>query len=231
MGRQIFISYSKKDAEIANRIAGDLEKAGLNTWVDREIGGGQQWRRTIEKSIEESAEMIVLISKNSLESRWVQHESSVAYGLDKSIVPVLIGKLPEENHFVWMDEIQYIDLFNPSYEEGFVEVLKALTPPNPVQDLLDQQMIAYRQTGDLIGAAMLEVIEEAHGTLTITPEQEALIAESAQTVTFRRRLLRGGVGLVIALVVVAIVAIGAVIQADGQRSQLVQRCPFPLPYP
>ena len=39
--------------------AEDLEAKGLNVWIDREIGGGQQWRRTIEQNIHESSEMIV----------------------------------------------------------------------------------------------------------------------------------------------------------------------------
>lgn len=41
MARQIFISYSKKDAPFALKLADELEKKGLNVWVDREIGGGQ----------------------------------------------------------------------------------------------------------------------------------------------------------------------------------------------
>jgi YVTN family beta-propeller protein len=226
MARQIFISYSKRDAEFALQLAADLEDAGHEIWIDREIEGGQQWRRTIEKAVQDSVAMIVVISKNSIKSRWVQHEGSVAYGLGKSLYPILLDEIEGENPFVWMDEIQWVDFANNPYKEGFRQLLEGLTPPNPIQDLLDQQMTAYRQTGDLLGEAMLVVIEEARSTLLITPEEEELIEMSAKALRFRRRLLQGGLGLVIALVVVAIISVGAMIQAGNQRDTLVETKDF-----
>lgn len=221
MARQIFISYSKLDARFALKLAEELESAGLNVWIDREIGGGQQWRRTIEQNLHDSSEMIVVVSKQSLASRWVQHESSIAYGMGKQLIPVLIEEIGEDSSFVWMDEIQYIDFVNQPYEVGYKALISALSPPNPVQDLLDQQLIAYRQTGDLIGDAMLTVIEDARETLIITPEEEVLIKESAEAHRFRRQILRGGISLVVFLVVIAIVAVAAVFEASNQRSLLV----------
>ena len=70
MARQIFISYSKKDRKFANKLADDLEKNDHRIWIDREIGGGQQWRKTIEQNLDDSASMIVVVSKNSTKSRW-----------------------------------------------------------------------------------------------------------------------------------------------------------------
>ena len=221
MARQIFISYSKLDAAFALKLAEDLENAGLDIWIDREIGGGQQWRRTIEENIQASTEMIVIVSKNSAASRWVQHESSIAYGIDKKLVPILIEEIGESSPFVWMDEIQYIDFVNDAYDIGFKELLSVLSPPNPIQDLLDQQLVAYRQTGDLIGEAMLTVIEDARSKLIITPEEEELIKKSAEAISIRQRLMRGGVSLVVLLVVIAVFAIAAVFEASTQRTMLV----------
>jgi YVTN family beta-propeller protein len=221
MARQIFISYSKQDAEFAFKLASDIENAGYHVWIDREIGGGQQWRRTIEKNIQDSTEMVVIISKNSVQSRWVQHESSIAFGLNKPLIPVLLEPVSAPYRFVWMDEIQFIDFYSTEYEIAFQQLLKALAPPNPIQDLLDQQVIAYRQTEDLIGDAMLDVIEGARNTLVITDEAEELIQRSAKALRFRRDLLRSGIGIVIILVFVALISIISMIQAGNQRDHLV----------
>ncbi len=216
MARQIFVSYSKKDAPFAFKLAAELEAAGYRIWIDREIGGGQQWRRTIEQNLKDSSGMIVVVTNNSVQSRWVQHESSVAIGLDKFVVPLLIEDISPMDRFVWMDEIQFIDFTKLSYEDGFEELLKSLSPPNPVQDLLDEQMHAHRETGDLIGAAMLEVIEGERGKLAVTPEAEDLIATSAKQVRFQRLLLRGVAGLVTLLVLLAIASVGFMVRTGQQ---------------
>jgi hypothetical protein len=149
----IFISYSKKDKDFAWKLANDLAATGRDVWIDREIGGGAQWRRAIQQALRDAGEVIVIISPNAVKSEWVLHEGSVASGLEKPLFPVLyqpVDKLP-----IWMEEIQYTDFTNKDYDTAFKQLVDALTPPNPLQDLLDQQVSAYRQTGELIGEALL----------------------------------------------------------------------------
>lgn len=219
MARQIFVSYSKKDANFAFKLVEGIEAEDHRVWIDREIGGGQQWRQTIEQSVKDSSEMIVIISKNSVASRWVQHESSMAYALDKKLVPVVIDEESLANlNFAWIDEIQYIDFTKYSYDHALALLLKSLAPPNPLQDMLDQQLVAYRQTGDLMGEALLSLVEEGRNTLIISEDAESLIADSERTVQFRRQLYRGGIGVVVVLAILALFFFGASIQSGRQAA-------------
>lgn len=173
MTNHIFISYSKKDSDFALKLADDLSAAGFKTWIDRSLSVGEDWRKTIEKNLQEASDVIVVLSPNAIESRWVQHEGSLAYGWRKRIYPLLIAQI--DNFPIWAEEFQYIDFAQISYLESFNNLKEILTPPNPIQDLLDQQVIIYRQTGDLIGENLLAVIEDAQDTLTISDEAASLL--------------------------------------------------------
>ena len=111
--------------------------------------------------------VIVVLSKNAIASKWVQHEGSIAYGLKKQMYPVLIEELPPDELPIWMSKFQYHSFVNVDYEPAFEMLNAVLTPPNPIQDLLEQQVNAYWQTGELMGAAILQVIEESRITLRI----------------------------------------------------------------
>ncbi len=222
MAGHTFISYSKKDAGFAFKLADDLEKQGFSVWIDREIGGGERWRSSIIKALREANEVVVVLTPDARESEWVMHEGSVASGLEKPIYPLLLQPVPKLP--IWMEELQYIDFVRNDYDTALKSLLNVLTPPNPLQDLLDQQVSTYRQTNDLIGEALLRVLDEGRDSLTITPEAEALIERSKRAVAYRRRLIRGGMGVVALLVIIAILsaitAIGANASADVVRNNL-----------
>jgi hypothetical protein len=173
MTEQIFISYSKKDSDFAHKLADDLSAVGFRIWIDRSIGGGELWRETIEKNLKASGEVVIVVSPNSMSSEWVKHEGSLAYGWEKQLYPILIepvGNLPP-----WLEEYQWIDFINLPYKTAVNALISALTPPNPVQDLLNQQVQVYQQTGELIGEAILRVVDEARETLVINDEAKELI--------------------------------------------------------
>jgi hypothetical protein len=70
---KIFISYSKKDRGLAHILADDLEAAGFKIWIDRSLGGGDLWRETIENNLRKAEEVVIVVSPNSMASKWVQH--------------------------------------------------------------------------------------------------------------------------------------------------------------
>ena len=55
--RQVFISYSRRNQEIVDRIAAALESAGLSVWIDRAaIKAGKSWRvQIVQGDIQDSA--------------------------------------------------------------------------------------------------------------------------------------------------------------------------------
>ncbi len=73
----VFISYSHKDEVWKDRLVthlGVLEHQGLlQTWNDRNIGAGDEWFEEIRKGIDAARVAVLLISANSLTSRFILH--------------------------------------------------------------------------------------------------------------------------------------------------------------
>jgi hypothetical protein len=116
MAGHIFISYSKKDREFAWKLADDLAKAGHDVWIDRSLQVGEEWEQTIEKQLAEADEVIVVLSRIAITSKWVQHEGSIAYGLKKRMYPVLIEEVSVDDLPIWMSKFQYHNFVNEDYD-------------------------------------------------------------------------------------------------------------------
>ena len=65
---KIFLSYDREDLPTARKLAGALEQSGHSVWWDRHIKGGLQFASEIEQALEAADVVIVLWSKNSVES-------------------------------------------------------------------------------------------------------------------------------------------------------------------
>lgn len=85
----IFLSYAREDEQQAQQIAHQLEATGLTVWWDRKIPAGMTWRQVIERSLNEMGCMVVLWSRSSVASTWVNEEAEEGRVREK-LVPVLI---------------------------------------------------------------------------------------------------------------------------------------------
>ena len=81
----IFISYAHEERDFAQQLADVLNKAGLEVWWDRELYAGEDFGEMIQREIRQAAAVIVMWSKNSVKSRWVQGEASLADELQKLV--------------------------------------------------------------------------------------------------------------------------------------------------
>ena len=87
----IFISYSRKDLDSAEKIVNALAKDNLETWIDwKNIPPGEQFTIEIEHGIEGSDVFLFLISPDSVKSDWCEKEIIIAINNGKRIIPILI---------------------------------------------------------------------------------------------------------------------------------------------
>jgi adenylate cyclase len=88
---RIFLSYARDDADSARRLAQAVRDAGHEVWWDEHISGGSRFTSAIDQALKNAEAVIVLWSRVSVESAWVQDEA--AEGRDSGrLVPVLIGE-------------------------------------------------------------------------------------------------------------------------------------------
>lgn len=89
----MFLSYSRQDLQLARRLRTDLEALGVSLWSDDDISPGDSWGPVIEDQLTKAVAVIVLLTPNSLRSRWVVEEWRGGLARDRSIIPVLADGL------------------------------------------------------------------------------------------------------------------------------------------
>src|SRR6266513_6269616 len=91
----IFISYSRQDHNLVDKIIRVLAKAGAKVWIEREgIAGGVKWRREIVEAIAAADAVLLAMSQNSVKSDNVRKELDLAEESKKPIFPVEMERTP-----------------------------------------------------------------------------------------------------------------------------------------
>lgn len=79
MSNKVFISYSHADKTFVDWLINELGQHQVNLWYDNdEIKAGDSIKKKIEEGIEASSTIIIVFSKNSINSDWVQFEYNSA---------------------------------------------------------------------------------------------------------------------------------------------------------
>lgn len=87
--RHVFISYSRSDTEIMERVKATLQAHEINVWTDVGIVyGTPNWQVAIEKAIEDSACIICILTPDAKGSRWVREELVYATFHEKPVYMV-----------------------------------------------------------------------------------------------------------------------------------------------
>jgi hypothetical protein len=91
----VFLSYASSDRDRIRFIVEALEREGFSVWWDRNIRVGKSFSRIIKAKIDSAKCVVVVWSKTSVFSTWVEAEASRASKQEK-IVPVLIDDVLED---------------------------------------------------------------------------------------------------------------------------------------
>ena len=139
MKYDVFISYSRKDSEIANLICKAFDENDITFFIDRQgIGGGLEFPAVLAKAIRDSKVFLFLASRNSYCSKFTQSE--IVYAFNKKnksdIIPYIIdgSTLPDELEFTF-SAINWRNLKDHPIETVLVDdVLSRLGKNRPIKD-------------------------------------------------------------------------------------------------
>jgi len=90
----LFLSYARDDRPRAEKLADVLTTAGYTVWWDALIEGGAQYATSIRQALETADVVIVLWSKNSVESDWVRDEAALGRDRHRLVPLTLDGTAP-----------------------------------------------------------------------------------------------------------------------------------------
>lgn len=129
---KVFIAYAEEDYAAVERLYHDLAEHGFDPWLDKKkLLPGQNWPRSIERSIEIADFFIACFSHHGVGKRGF-FQAELRYALDCA------ARLPLDDVFfipVRLEEcrvpvqianrIQYVDLF-PRWERGLRRILAVM---------------------------------------------------------------------------------------------------------
>lgn len=124
--KQVFISHATKDAEFAHRLADDLQRRGVQVWIAPDsIQPGESWVSAIERGLQESSHMVVVLTPAALDSQWVKKETEIAITLERKrniqIIPLDIEQCAVPLLLSSYQMISFSD-----YNAGFKQLTKTL---------------------------------------------------------------------------------------------------------
>jgi len=154
-----FVSYSGADKPFVERLGRSFRAVGVNYWVDyREIRVGDSITDQISKGLRDAGNLVVVLSRASVKSRWVSEEINAAYmamveGMGVRLCPALIESCDVP---VLLRTRRYAD-FTKDYRLGFRELIEGLIPDYTTR----QELNALRREVDLAIARIVQGASKA----------------------------------------------------------------------
>ncbi|HEY6340323.1 MAG TPA: toll/interleukin-1 receptor domain-containing protein [Bryobacteraceae bacterium] len=137
---KIFLSHASEDRVFVNTLALDLKGRGFDVWYSEwELGVGDSLASAIQRGIREASWLVVVLSPDSVRSRWVREELNAGFARQLAeervyILPVLHKdcEIP-----IFLRDWIYAD-FRTDYSSGLQKLLWTLTlryhPPRAQSD-------------------------------------------------------------------------------------------------
>jgi len=127
---KVFLSYSREDAAAAKQLAESIARAGHKVWWDHEIEGGSRFTAEIDRELKGADAVVVIWTKASVESAWVQDEA--AEGRDNGrLVPIILGTDKPPLGFRQFQSIDFGDWNGDGDPPALDTLLRAIAQKGP----------------------------------------------------------------------------------------------------
>ena len=106
--KRAFISYSRSESVLVDELADRLNHAGVDTWIDYlHLVPGSSWSDQIDRGIDESDVIVVVVSPRAVESSHVVNEFDRGIAAGKRVILAIAEPTPLPSH---LDECEWVDV-------------------------------------------------------------------------------------------------------------------------
>ncbi len=127
LGTEIFVSYSRKDADFARQLNTSLQEAGKTTWFDQEsISTEVDFEKEIYKRIDGADNFVFVISPDAVDSEYCEREVNYASEQNKRFISVLHRETLPETMPEALRKINWIDFKDTEFDKSFPELVQAI---------------------------------------------------------------------------------------------------------
>ncbi|WP_417519909.1 toll/interleukin-1 receptor domain-containing protein [Minwuia sp.] len=230
---KVFLSYSRRDRERAQRIADVLRERHFGVFRDTDdILPTEEWRGRLEQLIAEADTVVFLLSPHSAASEVCAWEVDLARSLNKRIAPIVIEEVPAEDIPEPLTHLNFIFCTERDrFEDAVDSLVSALgTDIDWIREHTRMAGLARRWQDQGKPARLLlrgQDIADAERwrdgrpreAPVLTEAQSGFIAESRRQALRRQRWWIGGsFGVAAATLALAAVAVWQGQEADRQRA-------------
>ncbi len=226
----VFVSYSRRDADFVQRMASSLEERGKSVWIDTQgIADTEVFPQALRSAIEGSDAFLFVITPDSVASDFCEQEVTYARSLEKRIVPALRAPVPdpaipeEIRHRNWIPFTEAEDV-----DASLDRVVRALDTDLAACKEHTRWLVKAlewdaedRDRSFLLRGSELKAAESWLAGTSPEAEPAPTTVQSEYVLASRRAAARRQRTLVTASLVVAVVAVGVGVVALVPRNQAV----------
>lgn len=168
----VFISYSRKDSEVVNKICKAFDKEGITYFIDRQgLAGGTEFPDQLANAILNCNKLLFVASKNSYQSKFTKNEITFAYNEKKpeSIIPYIIdgSSLPPGLKLIFSD-VNIRNIVEHPIESILVEDFLSLLGKERKSKEEDAEAISVRKiTSNLLLEKLIEDFLSVKGLISL----------------------------------------------------------------
>jgi hypothetical protein len=127
LGTDVFLSYSRTDADFARMLNTALQEADKNTWFDQEsISTGVDFEKEIFKGIDSADNFVFVLSPDAVSSEYCEREVNYAADNSKRFITVLHRTIDPNTMPDALRKINWIDFKDTAFEKSFPELIQAI---------------------------------------------------------------------------------------------------------
>jgi formylglycine-generating enzyme required for sulfatase activity len=183
----IFISYANADRPRVKPLVDALQQQGWSVWWDRKIPIGKTWDQVIDEALTDARCVIVLWSRDSIQSDWVRTEAYEAKRR-KILVPALLDDVRPPLAFRSIQAANLVDwhgtLPNAEFDELAVAVAEVLSNA-PLRAQVVEVPSAQARPVDRVAALETQDIERARAeSRWRSPKKTGSVARTRSLVSF-----------------------------------------------
>lgn len=228
-GARVFISYSRRDSEIAGSLRDRLAAAGFDAFLDvHDIAPAEPWRERISALIAQAEKVVLLISPHFIASEICGWEIDEAERRGKTLIPVEIGTVDHAEVPGRLSRLNFLAMRSPEEREtAFPNLVDTLTTDlawERERSRLDEMAAEWEASGrarrrlilseDALRAAESWRDARPQSANPPTTRQIDFLRESRRARSARQRMIMAGL-----LVVVAITTGTAMVALEKSRDE------------
>ena len=129
ISHRVFLSHSSKDRDAADRLCELLESRGIVCWIaPRDVTPGENYGSQIVHGLQDSDDLVILLSPDSLKSRHVASEVARAFEKGKEIYPLRMVEdvWPTEELALFVSSAHWVEAWDKELPEVADDLVRAI---------------------------------------------------------------------------------------------------------